>query len=91
MVWPRYLFYFVGFALLTWMLTQLEIAFPGSLKLHVIVDAAEAKTISPAIHIGHQPRLIDTVDLICQYDLQVANRGFLEVVAAGVAIQIRAH
>ena len=41
MVWPRYLFYFVGFALLTWMLTQLEIAFPGSLKLHVIVDAAD--------------------------------------------------
>jgi hypothetical protein len=36
MVWPRYIFYFIGIALVTWMLTQLEISFPGSLKLHVI-------------------------------------------------------
>ncbi len=35
MVWIRYLLYFVGIALITWLLTQLEIAFPGSLKLHV--------------------------------------------------------
>lgn len=35
MVWPRYIFYFIGVALVTWMLTQLEISFPGSLKLHV--------------------------------------------------------
>ena len=36
MVWPRYIFYFIGIALVTWMLTQLEMSFPGSLKLHVI-------------------------------------------------------
>jgi len=36
MVWPRYIFYFIGIVLVTWMLTQLEISFPGSLKLHVI-------------------------------------------------------
>ncbi len=36
MVWPRYIAYFVGITLLTWMLTQLEILFPGSLELHVI-------------------------------------------------------
>ena len=36
MVWPRYIFYFIGITLITWMLTQLEISFPGSLKLHVI-------------------------------------------------------
>jgi hypothetical protein len=35
MVWPRYIFYFIGIALITWMLTQLEISFPGSLQLHV--------------------------------------------------------
>ena len=36
MVWPRYIFYFIGITLVTWMLTQLEMSFPGSLKLHVI-------------------------------------------------------
>jgi len=41
MVWPRYLSYFVGISLLTWMLTQLEISFPGSLRLHVIVNPAD--------------------------------------------------
>ena len=38
MVWPRYIAYFVGISLLTWALTQLEISFPGSLKLHVLVN-----------------------------------------------------
>jgi hypothetical protein len=38
MVWPRYLLYFIGIALVTWMLTQLEISFPGSLKLHVLAS-----------------------------------------------------
>ncbi|NIA27203.1 MAG: hypothetical protein GWP02_04030 [Desulfobulbaceae bacterium] len=36
MVWPRYILYFVAVTLVIWMLTQLEIAFPGSLKLHVV-------------------------------------------------------
>ena len=36
MAWPRYIFYFIGITLVTWMLTQLEISYPGSLKLHVI-------------------------------------------------------
>lgn len=35
MVWPRYIVYLIGITLLTWMLTQLEVAFPGSLKLHI--------------------------------------------------------
>ena len=38
MVWPRYIAYFLGISLLTWALTQLEISFPGSLKLHVLVN-----------------------------------------------------
>jgi len=41
MVWLRYIFYFVGITLLTWMLTQLEISFPGSLKLHVIANPGD--------------------------------------------------
>ena len=41
MAWVRYIFYFLGVALITWMLTQLEISFPGSLKLHVIVNESD--------------------------------------------------
>jgi len=41
MVWPRYIGYFVGITLLTWMLTQLEILFPGSLELHVIAHPGD--------------------------------------------------
>jgi len=37
MAWIRYLLYFVGVALVTGLLTQLEVAFPGSLKLHVVL------------------------------------------------------
>lgn len=38
MVWFRYLVYFTAIAFVTWALTQMEIASPGSLKLHVIVS-----------------------------------------------------
>lgn len=38
MAWVRYILYFVGVAVITLALTQLEIHFPGSLKLHVIVN-----------------------------------------------------
>jgi hypothetical protein len=41
MAWVRYIFYFLGIAFVTWMLTQLEITFPGSLKLHVIVNEGD--------------------------------------------------
>jgi len=41
MAWPRYIGYFVGITLLTWMLTQLEISFPGSLKLHVMASPGD--------------------------------------------------
>lgn len=36
MPWVRYLLYFLGVALVTWLLTQSEIWSPGSLKLHVV-------------------------------------------------------
>ena len=38
MVWIRYFVYFAGIAFVTWALTQMELASPGSLKLHVLVD-----------------------------------------------------
>ena len=37
----RYVFYFLGIALFTWLLTRLEISLPGSLKLHVLADASD--------------------------------------------------
>jgi len=37
----RYLIYFLGIGLVTWLLTALEIAAPGSLKLQVYVDAGD--------------------------------------------------
>lgn len=41
MAWVRYTSYFFGVACITWMLTQLEISFPGSLKLHVMASASD--------------------------------------------------
>lgn len=41
MVLFRYILYFLGVALFTWFLTQLEIASPGSLKLHVFAGAGD--------------------------------------------------
>ena len=38
MAWIRYIVYFAGIALVTWALTQMELASPGSLKLHILVD-----------------------------------------------------
>jgi hypothetical protein len=37
----RYIFYFLGIALFTWMLTAIEIASPGSLNLQVFSDAGD--------------------------------------------------
>lgn len=38
MAWLRYLLYFLLIALVTWLLTQIEIFYPGSLRLQVFVD-----------------------------------------------------
>jgi hypothetical protein len=40
MPWIRYLLYFAAIAFVTWALTQMEIAAPGSLKLHLVWDEA---------------------------------------------------
>jgi len=65
MVWPRYIAYFVGISLLTWLLTQLEISFPGSLKLHVIMNSSDqfgTSEFSPIEII--QPIIIATCGLL---------------------------
>ena len=41
MTWVRYLSYFVAVAFVTWALTQLEMTFPGSLKLHVVLNEGD--------------------------------------------------
>ncbi len=41
MAWIRYLLYFLGITLLTGLLTWLEVAYPGSLRLNVFVDASD--------------------------------------------------
>lgn len=41
MGWIRYLLYFLGIVLVTWLLTQSEIWSPGSLKLHVITSDSD--------------------------------------------------
>jgi hypothetical protein len=38
MAWFRFPLYFIAIAFITWALTQMEIASPGSLKLHVVVS-----------------------------------------------------
>lgn len=37
----RYLAYFVAIAFITWALTQMELASPGSLKLHVVLNESD--------------------------------------------------
>lgn len=41
MVWARYIAYFFGITLLVAFLTQLEVAYPGSLRLHVITNPGD--------------------------------------------------
>ena len=41
MVWLRYLLYFTVIAFITWALTQMEIASPGSLKLHILLSESD--------------------------------------------------
>lgn len=41
MVWPRYIAYFVGIVLLTAVLTRLEVAFPGSLRMHILINPSD--------------------------------------------------
>ncbi len=41
MAWFRYLLYFIAVAFVTWALTRMEIASPGSLKLHVSPGASD--------------------------------------------------
>ena len=58
MVWIRYVAYFIAITFFTWAITQFELASPGGLKLHVVVNetdqidatAEEIDTIIAAEH-----------------------------------------
>ena len=41
MPWIRYTLYFVAIAFVTWALTQFELASPGGLKLHVLINESD--------------------------------------------------
>ncbi len=41
MPWIRYILYFVAVAFVTWALTQMELASPGSLKLHILLSDSD--------------------------------------------------
>ena len=41
MAWIRYIVYFASIVAVTWALMQMELASPGSLKLHILVDDAD--------------------------------------------------
>lgn len=41
MPWLRYLLYFIAIAFVTWALTQMELASPGSLKLHLVLNETD--------------------------------------------------
>jgi len=41
MAWFRYPLYFIAIAFVTWALTQMEIASPGSLKLHLVLNESD--------------------------------------------------
>lgn len=41
MPWLRYLLYFIAITFVSWALTQMELASPGSLKLHVLLSEAD--------------------------------------------------
>jgi hypothetical protein len=54
MVFIRYIFYLVGIALITWLLTSIEVAGPGGLKLYLAEhpgDVAGTSEFSPIEHI----------------------------------------
>ena len=41
MPWLRFTLYFIAIAFVTWALTQMEIASPGSLKIHILLSEAD--------------------------------------------------
>jgi len=48
----------------------------------------QPETVAPAIHVGYQAITADTVEFIREHHLQVADRRFLEVVAAGIGLEL---
>jgi hypothetical protein len=51
---------------------------------------AEAKTVSPCVHVGYQPISTDSFQLVTENNLQIANRGLLELIATRIGLKLRA-
>ncbi len=51
--------------------------------------AAETKTVSPVIHVSHEPCSARSGKLACQNDLQVTHGTLLEIVTARIAFELR--
>jgi hypothetical protein len=64
----RYLLYFLGIGLLTWLLTFLEISSPGSLKLQLYVDAGDSLGTSEYSPVEIlQPGILIVCGLLCAW------------------------
>ena len=48
---------------------------------------SETKAVAPFIHVPHDPFAADTVDIVGQQDLQIADGRFFQVIASRVLIQ----
>ena len=58
-----------------------------SVLLKPVLRTTETKTVSPGIHIRHQPVSPDALDVVSQQDLQVADRRFFQVIATRIAVE----
>lgn len=64
----RYLIYFLGIGLLTWLLTSLEISSPGSLKLQLYADAGDTLGTSEYSPVEiMQPGILIVCGLLCAW------------------------
>jgi hypothetical protein len=51
-------------------------------SLEPVSGISQPKTVTPRIHVEHQPISANPFDTVRQHDLQVANGRFLKIVAA---------
>lgn len=52
-----------------------------------VASPAKAKTVTPAIHIGHDACAADALDVVRKQDLQETHGGFLQIVTAGIPVE----
>ena len=55
--------------------------------LKPVERVAKPEAITPGVHVRHDPISPDTLNVVCQNNLQVTYRGFFQVVAARISIK----